>query len=175
MDLSFPIGIKKQLIKNQSEDRSIQHWSWQNKHHTNNYKVIVYDINLLFDEQQTISDEIVVQAIDTDDENIETISTTSTTSWYHQTFLQLCETLVTKWKSLQIHIVVCQKLIHPYIKQLCITQDILPLERLSIRHISFFQQISCATVLSGTNLDLIQDSICGYIGQIEERIINKKK
>lgn len=80
---------------------------------------------------------------------------------------------ISKLMEMKIGIVACQKTIQPYVKSKLINRGILPLERLSLRHIEQFKQVSQAHVLSELSLHNLDDhTVIGSLKLMNEVLIN---
>ena len=145
--------------------------------------VILYNINLTFDSTEHFSKEVHIQQIEATATNPSLqLSLTSSTfpssipsSSFQSALYSRMSSLVSHWSSIGAKLVACQKVIHPYIKELCLARGILPLERLSIRHMEAMREVSQGKVLSGIDTELVRKDVLGAIGVLEERMIGRRK
>ena len=81
-------------------------------------------------------------------ETSSTSSSSSSSSSSISSATPLISELISKWQSVGATAVFCQRVMHPMLRFLCHTHNILTVDRLSIRHIHAVQTITAATVQS---------------------------
>mmetsp|Transcript_19947 Transcript_19947/g.32725 ORF Transcript_19947/g.32725 Transcript_19947/m.32725 type:complete len:382 (-) Transcript_19947:116-1261(-) len=83
--------------------------------------------------------------------------------------------LAEKFASEGVRIVCSQKLIAPFLKEALMQQGILPLERLSIRHIQAVQLVTGCQVLSDLRIQSVRPAVLGRIGSVQQRVLSARK
>jgi hypothetical protein len=141
-----------------------------NLHTYVNLRVVMYDINLTFAATEHFSHDIAVQQVDDGDVDAE-----GSASRYDVGVFDLMRALCAKWRSLGVTLVACQKVIHPFLKQLCLEQGVLPLERLSVRHMEAVKQAAGGELLSAIDVEQVRLERLGSIASLEERIIGRRR
>ena len=132
-----------------------------------NMRVLLYNTSLTFEP----SDHHTDLNIETNASSSSASSVPSSASITSVT--PLATQLVSTWQSVGVTAVFCQRVIHPMLRFLCHTHDILTVDRLSIRHIHAVQAITAATVQS----TLTATPTAAQLGQcdVEERTIAGRK
>jgi len=84
---------------------------------------------------------------------------------------------ITKLKDKNIRIVASQKVIHPLIKHLLVSNDIIPLERLSLRHVDLFKHLCQCELIKQVDLavELLDELSIGLCKSITSVSIGDKQ
>jgi len=139
-------------------------------------RVILYDINLTFAESEHFSADVGIGIRSSGaDDTTDRAATAPARDDYQQHVYGLMRSLCLRWQSVGVTLLACQKVIHPYLQQLCLERGILPLERLSIRHMEAVRQAAGGQVLSAIDEQQVQPQRVGALARLEEKIINRRR
>ena len=144
-------------------------------------RVIIYNINLTFAESEhmdadlTLNHNIAEDDNDDADDNEAVDQPKGKGKSYQQSLYGLMRGLVDRWSSLGVTLVCAQKVMHPYLKQCCLERGMLPLERLSIRHVHAVHQVAGGEVLSGIGEQLVRPQAVGTLAALEEKVIARRR
>lgn len=136
-----------------------------------NLRVALYNINLTFAESEHIDEQLRIAHVGGKTKDEDQIDEPS----YQAAVYGLMRSLVDRWMACGVSLVAAQKVLHPYLKQLLLERSIVPLERLSIRHIDAVRQASGATILSGIETTLVQPGVLGSLASIEEKVFGRRR
>jgi hypothetical protein len=89
--------------------------------------------------------------------------------------IQLLEALLTRWQSVGVQIVWCQKLLHPWLKAMLPVKGILGVERLSLRHVATVHRACGGHMLGSVDLDAITPAVLGSVGRVSEWLCGEKR
>jgi hypothetical protein len=168
--IDIPLPIHRRIEALCPPPDKLQGKPRSNLHTYVNLRVVMYDINLTFAATEHFSHDIAVQQVDDGDVDVEGGS-----SRYDAGVFDLMRALCAKWRALGVTLVACQKVIHPFLKQLCLEQDMLPLERLSVRHMEAVKQAAGGELLSAIDVEQVRPERLGSIARLEERIIGRRR
>jgi hypothetical protein len=163
VDIPLPIGAPRKLIASNLHD---------------GMRVILYNISITADPTELFSSSVYLRTTDSSSSSSTTTpSSAPTNEVWDATSVRYNEltSLVDLWHALGIRVILCQKLIHPVVRHYALSLGILPIERLSIRHINAVHTITGGTVLSSLSHNVATKDVCGKIASIEEKLIGKRK
>jgi len=121
--------------------------------------ILIYNVNLTFEFEDLVGKGVKVEK-DIADNNLIGDSWSAT-----DVQISLMNEIFEAWVKLDVKIVACQKLIHPYLGSKLIEHGMIPLPRLSIRHIDAVRLCTGAVPCSSTAI--IGDDIKSSIGVLE--------
>jgi len=138
--------------------------------------VVLYDINLTFDASEHFSKHVSIHINEqTEHEQNDADHWLSPSSSYASVLHSQMHRLVESWVDAGVNMVCAQKVIHPFLAQLCAARNIIVVERLSIRHVQAVHQIAGGSILSGIDPSLVQSSVLGRLSRLAERMIGRRR
>lgn len=152
VDIPLPIGAPRSLSK---------------------VRTVLYNVNLDLSANEQYSENMHVKIAAVASSPLPDSARDWTTTEASKTLMhQLADT----WTKLGVGLVASQKRIHPYLLHLLITRGIVPLQRLSIRHIQAVHAAIGGKLLGSVRVEALkQEGVLGTLERMDERILSGKR